>query len=44
MDHAAAQDWLNRYIEAWPSYTVVTTGTSRYREMPGGPVVRTYKN
>jgi hypothetical protein len=24
--------------------TVVATGTSRYREVPGGPVVRTYDN
>ena len=24
--------------------TVVATGTSRYRELPGGPVVRTYDN
>lgn len=24
--------------------TVVATGTSRYRELPGGPVVRTYEN
>jgi hypothetical protein len=24
--------------------TVVATGTSRYREVPGGPVVRTYEN
>ena len=24
--------------------TVVATGTSRYRERPGGPVVRTYEN
>jgi hypothetical protein len=23
--------------------TVVATGTSRYRELPGGPVVRTYE-
>jgi hypothetical protein len=24
--------------------TVVATGTSRYREAPGGPIVRTYEN
>jgi ketosteroid isomerase-like protein len=24
--------------------TVVATGTSRYRERPGGPIVRTYEN
>ena len=24
--------------------TVVATGTSRYREVPGGPIVRTYEN
>lgn len=24
--------------------TVAATGTSRYRELPGGPVVRTYEN
>lgn len=24
--------------------TVVATGTSRYRELPGGPIVRTYEN
>jgi hypothetical protein len=24
--------------------TVVATGTSRYREVPGGPVVRIYEN
>ena len=103
----AAQDWLDRYVDAWLSYdpadiaglfsedvtyryhpydepivgrdavvaswlgdepddastrdapgtyeaeyspvavdgdTVVATGTSRYRDEPGGPVVRTYEN
>ena len=108
MDREDAQDWLNRYVDAWLSYdandiaalfsddvryryhpydepivgrdavvaswrgegdpgddstrdspgtydadytpiavdddTVVATGTSRYREQPGGPVVRTYEN
>ncbi len=108
MDREAAQDWLNRYVDAWISYnradisrlfsedvayryhpydepivgrdavvaswlgeleaddastrdapgtyeaeyspiavegdTVVATGTSRYREVPGGTVVRTYEN
>lgn len=109
MDRESAQDWLNRYLEAWMSYdpddvaalfseavvyryhphdepvvgrqavvaswlgddasdddassrdapgtyeaeyspvavdgdTVVATGTSRYREAPGGPVVRIYDN
>jgi ketosteroid isomerase-like protein len=108
MDHDAAQDWLNRYVDAWISYdraaiaglfsqdvayryhpydepvvgrdtvvaswlgetesadastrdtpgtyeaaytpvavdgdTVVATGTSRYRDEPGGPVVRSYEN
>jgi hypothetical protein len=108
MDREAAQDWLNRYVDAWISYDpddisglfsediayryhpydqpivgrdsvvaswlgelgsgdastrdepgtyeaayspvavdgdiVVATGTSRYRELPGGPVVRTYEN
>ena len=108
MDQETAQDWLDRYVDAWMSYdpddvsklfsedvayryhpydepivgrdavvaswlgetgsgdastrdpagtyeagyspvavdgdTVVATGTSRYRELPGGPVVRTYEN
>jgi len=108
MDHQTAQDWLDRYVEAWLSYdrsdiaalfsedasyryhpydepivgrddvvaswlgesdseeastcdapgtyeatyapvavdgdTVVATGTSRYSEVPGGPVIRTYEN
>jgi ketosteroid isomerase-like protein len=108
MDRDAAQDWLNRYVDAWISYdradiarlfsddvayrfhpydepivgreavvaswlgdldsddastrdapgtyeaeyapiavdgdTVVATGSSRYRDEPGGPVVRTYDN
>jgi ketosteroid isomerase-like protein len=108
MDRETAQDWLDRYVDAWMSYdpddvsglfsedvayryhpydepivgrdavvaswlgdiasddastrdapgtyeaeyspvavdgdTVVATGTSRYRELPGGPVVRTYEN
>jgi len=108
MDPQAAQDWLNRYVDAWLSYdrndisalfaddvayryhpydepitgrdevvaswlgeadsddastrdapgtyeatyspvavdgdTVVATGTSVYRDEPGGPVVRTYEN
>ena len=108
MDQQAAQDWLDRYVEAWMSYdpgdisrlfsenvayryhpydepiagrdavvaswlgqsasgdastrdapgtyeaayspvavdgdTVVATGTSRYREVPDGPIVRTYEN
>jgi hypothetical protein len=108
MDHETAQQWLDRYVEAWLSYdpadvgglfsedvsyryhpydeptigrdavvaswlgepgpggtssrdapgtyeaayspvavegdVVVATGTSRYREVPGGPVVRTYDN
>ncbi|HSF26513.1 MAG TPA: nuclear transport factor 2 family protein [Actinomycetes bacterium] len=108
MDRQTAQDWLDRYVDAWLSYdpddigalfaddvayryhpsgepvvgreavvaswlgegesadastrdapgtyearyapvavdgdTVVATGTSRYRERPGGPVVRTYDN
>jgi hypothetical protein len=108
MDQATAQDWLDRYVDAWMSYepddvselfsedvayryhpydepivgrdavvaswlgestsgdastrdapgtyeakyfpvaidgdTVVATGTSRYREVPGGPIVRTYDN
>ncbi|TCC07765.1 nuclear transport factor 2 family protein [Kribbella soli] len=108
MDHKTAQDWLDRYVEAWTSYdpsdiadlfseniayryhpydeaiagrdavvaswlgqsasndastrdapgtyeaeyspvavdgdTVVATGTSRYREVPDGPIVRTYAN
>ena len=108
MDRDAAQDWLNRYVDAWISYdradiarlfsddvayryhpydepivgrdavvaswlgdlesddastrdapgtyeaeyapiavdgdTVVATGSSRYRDEPGGPVVRTYEN
>jgi len=108
MDRETAQQWLDRYVDAWLSYdpqniaalfsddveyryhpydepivgrdavveswlgtdpvvggsdrdapgtyeagyvpvavdgdTVVATGTSRYRELPGGPVVRTYEN
>jgi hypothetical protein len=108
MDHKTAQEWLDRYVDAWRSYdppeiaalfsedvayryhpydeplvgrdavvaswlgdsasadastrdapgtyeaeyspvavegdTVVATGTSRYREVAGGPVVRTYAN
>jgi ketosteroid isomerase-like protein len=108
MDRESAQNWLNRYIDAWLSYdpdevaalfsenvvyryhpydepivgreavvaswlgegasedastrdvsgtyeaeyspvaidgdAAVATGTSRYREVPGGPVVRTYEN
>jgi hypothetical protein len=108
MDQEAAQEWLDRYVDAWISYdpddisglfsedvaycyhpydepivgraavvaawleegdsgdassrdvpgtyeaeyspvavdgdTVVATGTSRYREVPGGPVVRVYEN
>ena len=108
MDRQAAQDWLDRYVEAWISYdrddisalfsedvayryhpydepivgreavvgswlgetdsdgastrdepgtydaeyspvavdgdTVVATGTSRYREVPGGPVIQTFEN
>ena len=108
MDHAAAQEWLDRYIAAWESYdpdaiaglfsedvvyryhpydepivgrdavvaswlgtaesdgastrdapgtydatyspvavdgeVVVATGTSTYREIPDGPVVRVYEN
>lgn len=108
MDQKSAQDWLDRYVEAWRSYdpedvaglfseavayryhpydepivgresvvgswlgegdpgdastrdapgtyeakyvpvavdgdVVVATGTSSYRELPGGPVVRTYDN
>jgi ketosteroid isomerase-like protein len=108
MDHQTAQNWLDRYVDAWMSYdrddiaalfsedvaysyhpydepvvgrgavvaswlgeggstdastrdapgtydavyspvavdgdVVVATGTSRYREAPGGPVVRTYEN
>ena len=108
MDREPAQDWLDRYVDAWMSYdpddiselfsndvvyryhpndepivgraavvaswlgesssgdastrdapgtyeaeyspvavdgdTVVATGTSRYREVPGGPVVRVYEN
>jgi hypothetical protein len=108
MDQEAAQDWLDRYVDAWKSYnpediaglftedvayryhpyddpivgraavvaswlgesasadqstrdapgtyeaqyspvaidgdTVVATGTSRYRDVPGGPVVRVYEN
>jgi hypothetical protein len=108
MDHETAQDWLDRYVEAWMSYdpgdiaglfsdniayryhpydepiagrdavvaswlgqsasddgstrdapgtyeaeyspvavdgdTVVATGTSRYREVPDAPIVRTYEN
>ena len=108
MHRDAAQDWLNRYVDAWISYdradiarlfsddvayryhpydepivgrdavvaswlgdlesddastrdapgtyeadyapiavdgdTVVATGSSRYRDEPGGPVVRTYEN
>jgi ketosteroid isomerase-like protein len=108
MERETAQDWLDRYIDAWMSYdpdaisglfsedvayryhpndepivgraavvaswlgqdasgdastrdapgtyeaeyspvavdgnTVVATGTSRYREVPGGPVVRIYEN
>jgi hypothetical protein len=108
MDHAAAQDWLDRYVEAWLTYdpaligalfsedvayryhpyddpivgrdavvaswlgetaepgastrdqpgtyeaayapvavdgdAVVATGTSSYREEPGGPVVRVFHN
>jgi hypothetical protein len=108
MDQEAAQEWLDRYVDAWMSYdpddisglfsediayryhpydepivgraavvaawleegdsgdassrdapgtyeaeyspvavdgdTVVATGTSRYREVPGGPVVRVYQN
>ena len=108
MDRQAAQDWLNRYVDAWLSYdrddiaalfaedisyryhpydepivgrdavvaswlgeaesedastrdapgtyeakyspvavdgdTVVATGSSQYRDEPGGPVVRTYEN
>ncbi len=108
MDQKTAQDWLDRYVEAWMSYdpgdiadlfseniayryhpydepiagrdavvaswlgqsasdnastrdapgtyeaeyspiavdgdTVVATGASRYREVPGGPIVRTYAN
>jgi SnoaL-like protein len=108
MDHEAAQDWLDRYVDAWTSYnpddisalfsehvayryhpydepivgraavvaswlgelasddastrdapdtyeaeyspvavdgdTVVATGTSRYRDVAGGPFVRTYDN
>jgi hypothetical protein len=108
MDQKTAQDWLDRYVEAWRSYdrddvsrlfsadiayryhpydepivgrdsvvaswlgegdsddastrdapgtydakyspvavdgdVVVATGTSSYRELPGGPVIRTYDN
>jgi len=108
MDHEAARDWLDRYVQAWISYhpdeilalfsedaayryhpyddpivgrdavlaswlgedasgdastrdeagtyeaeyspvavdgdTVVAIGTSRYRDLPDGPVVRTYDN
>ena len=108
MDHKSAQDWLDRYVDAWRSYdrddvsalfsediayryhpsdqpivgrdsvvasllgegasgdastrdapgtyeaeyspvavdgdTVVATGTSSYREVPGGPVARIYDN
>ena len=108
MDRETAQEWLDRYVDAWLSYdpddiaalfatdvayryhpydepivgrdavvaswlgesgsddastrdapgtyeahyapvavdgdTVVATGASRYRERPGGPVVRTYEN
>ena len=108
MDRQGAQEWLDRYVEAWLTYdpvqvaalfsadvtyryhpydepvdgrdavvaswlgeggaqgastrdepgtyeaayapvavdgdTVVATGTSRYRDRPGGPVVRTYAN
>jgi hypothetical protein len=108
MDQETAQNWLDRYVEAWMSYdpadisslfseniayryhpydepilgrdavvaswlgenasgdastrdapgtyegeyspvaddgdTVVATGTSRYREVPGGPIVRAYEN
>lgn len=108
MDHRAAQEWLDRYVDAWLSYepeaigalfseevayryhpydapivgrdavvaswlgesgtdgassrdepgtydasyapvavdgdVVVATGTSRYRETPGGPVVKKYEN
>ena len=108
MDQKTAQDWLDRYVDAWMSYdrhdiselfsedaayryhpydepivgrdavvaswlgetdssdastrdapgtyeaeyspvavdgdTVVATGTSRYREVPGGPIVRIYEN
>ena len=108
MNPASAQDWLDRYVDAWMSYdpddiadlfsadvayryhpsdeaivgraavvaswleedasddassrdapgtyeaeyapvavdgdTVVATGTSRYRDVPGGPVVRVYDN
>jgi hypothetical protein len=108
MDQEAAQEWLDRYVDAWMSYdpgdisglfsediayryhpydepivgraavvaawleegdsgdassrdapgtyeaeyspvavdgdTVVATGTSRYREVPDGPVVRVYEN
>lgn len=108
MDHAAAKDWLDRYVAAWLSYepdavralfaedvayryhpydepivgrdavvaswlgepalgnaptrddpgtyeatyspvavdgdVVVATGTSTYREVPGGPVVRVFEN
>jgi len=108
MDHEAARDWLDRYVQAWISYhpdeilalfsedaayryhpyddpivgrdavlaswlgedasgdastrdepgtyeaeyspiavdgdTVVAIGTSRYRDVPDGPVVRTYDN
>ena len=108
MDHKTAQDWLDRYVDAWRSYdrddvsalfsediayryhpsdqpivgrdsvvaswlgegasgdastrdapgtyeaeyspvavdgdTVVATGTSSYREVPGGPVARIYDN
>ena len=108
MDHPTAQDWLDRYVDAWLSYdtddiaglfskdisyryhpydepivgrdavvaswlgesdsedassrdapgtyfaayspvavdgdTVVATGTSRYTDVRGGPVIRTYEN
>ena len=108
MDHETAQEWLDRYVDAWISYdpdkisglfsddiayryhpydepivgrdavvaswlgetdssdastrdepgtydatyrpvavdgdTVVATGSSRYREVPGGPIVQTFEN
>lgn len=48
-DDASTRDEPGTYEAAYAPIavdgdTVVATGTSRYREVPGGPVVRTYDN
>ncbi|GAB3052211.1 hypothetical protein GCM10027053_10060 [Intrasporangium mesophilum] len=48
-DDASTRDAPGTYEAAYAPVavdgeTVVATGTSRYRETPGGPIVRTYDN